>query len=107
MIKTTSNRREKGQRIHKPVVAVEPAPNRRAIPVSEAAWLLNSSPKRLTRAEAESLAMKRVGAYLAARPPEGETTGPVAQLNGQHDPGGREESSRKGQLVRGRCTAAA
>ena len=39
-----SNRRKKGQRIRKPVVAVEPAPNRLALTVPEAAWLLNCSP---------------------------------------------------------------
>ena len=39
-----SKRRKKNQRVRKPVVAVEPAPNRMALKVPEAAWLLNCSP---------------------------------------------------------------
>ena len=39
-----SNRRKKGQRIRKAVVAVEPDSNRLALSIPEAAWLLNCSP---------------------------------------------------------------
>jgi excisionase family DNA binding protein len=40
-------RRKKGQRVRKAVVAVEPDPNRLALTVLEAAWLLNCSPNHI------------------------------------------------------------
>lgn len=45
VIETRGRKRRKvGKRIRKPVVAIEPAPNRMALTVPEVAWLLNCSP---------------------------------------------------------------
>jgi excisionase family DNA binding protein len=44
MTSLPSKRRKKSRRVRKPVVAVEPDPNRLALTIPEAAWLLNCSP---------------------------------------------------------------
>lgn len=42
-----SDRRKKGQRSRKPVIAIEPSPGQLALTVPEAAWLLRVSPSTI------------------------------------------------------------